>query len=105
MPKDEEGKTQITRDIDEWSENRFNQWVMDSLARYDMADISSGHAYATMGSLLVFKASGFLAFMTNFTPEECGEILTKSIEQIRKKPRAAGSAHQLLVDREKGNPT
>jgi hypothetical protein len=93
MPNDEEGKNQIARDIDDWSDKRFNQWVMDSLERYKMADISVRHAYASMGSLVIAKAAGFLAFKTNFTPEECSEMLAKSIEQMRKKNRAAGSAH------------
>lgn len=77
---------EILEDIENWSATKLKQWFLDSMARYEMMDMTEDAAMSHTLVILMATCATMLA-LCKVTPEEAGNKIAESIQLIRNKAR------------------
>jgi hypothetical protein len=74
---------QIIRDINRWAKMRLEQWFIDAMSRYNMADIPNEEGYANITTILTGMAAQCLSPASYISPQEAGEVFAAMVTVAR----------------------
>jgi hypothetical protein len=77
----------IKRDIAEWGNARLNQWYKDLVVRYEIVDCDMQETHAEILMILFGKLAVWMAHSTDLDSREIGNVMSKIIDEIRRKHR------------------